>query len=276
MKHSQHEIESADGTRIGMRVYGETGPGIVALHGGMKSARDFDRLATELAADFRVYVPDRRGRGMSGPHGDGYGMHKEVQDVSAILAATGARLGFGLSSGALVLLRTALADAGALDRIALYEPPLQIAGGIPVDFMARYEREIDEGRNAAALITVLRGLEADPLFTRLPRAVLTPMIAVGLRLDKTIGELVPTERYDFQLIREMADTQAEYAGLTPRVLLLDGTKSPHFLREPLDTLQRVLPAADRVSFDGLTHEGPEDDGGPLLVARTLRGFFTAP
>ncbi|MGI5243814.1 hypothetical protein [Dactylosporangium sp. CA-139066] len=38
---------------------------------------------------------------------------------------------------------------------------------------------------------------------------------------------------------------------------------------------RVLPHAERMTLDGLTHEGPEDDGKPLVVARVLRDFCTA-
>src|SRR5439155_7997776 len=66
-------ITSADGTTVGYRRFGAAGPAVVLLHGGGQSGRNLQRLAAALAADFTVYVPDRRGRGASGPAGDGYG-----------------------------------------------------------------------------------------------------------------------------------------------------------------------------------------------------------
>lgn len=61
-------VTSADGTTIGFRRYG-AGPGLVLIHGGMNSAQDLGDLASLLSDAFTVLVPDRRGRGMSGPFG---------------------------------------------------------------------------------------------------------------------------------------------------------------------------------------------------------------
>ena len=36
------------------------------------------RLAHALSEDFSVHLPDRRGRGSSGPHGDTFGIAREV------------------------------------------------------------------------------------------------------------------------------------------------------------------------------------------------------
>lgn len=53
-------VVSADGTVIGYRQVG-SGPGVILLHGSMLAAQDFMKLATALADDFTVTVPDRRG-----------------------------------------------------------------------------------------------------------------------------------------------------------------------------------------------------------------------
>ena len=53
--------------RIGYLRLGQ-GPAVVLLHGSMESARSHTRLALALADAFTVYLPDRRGRGMSGPY----------------------------------------------------------------------------------------------------------------------------------------------------------------------------------------------------------------
>src|SRR3954447_18108268 len=97
-------VTSADGTTIGFRRYGTTGPGLVLLHGGMNAAQDLADLASLLADAFTVCVPDRRGRGMSGPFGPGHTIAKQVDDVRAILERTGAGFVFGLSAGAVIAL----------------------------------------------------------------------------------------------------------------------------------------------------------------------------
>src|SRR5438034_7864763 len=66
-------VTSADGTTIGYRSRGR-GPGLVILHGGMESSTDYADLADALAGSLTVHVLDRRGRGLSGPHGDTYGL----------------------------------------------------------------------------------------------------------------------------------------------------------------------------------------------------------
>ncbi|WP_426511908.1 alpha/beta fold hydrolase [Dactylosporangium sp. McL0621] len=277
--YSKATVRSLDGTVIGYRQYGAGGPGLVLVHGGMKAAQHFHALATALAGDFRVYVPDRRGRGLSGPHGPGHGVAREVEDLQALLAAAGARFVFGLSAGGLITLRTALATP-AVERIALYEPPLSIAGSVPTAWLPRYERELDSGRRAAALVTAMRALPVEPLFTRVPRLALTPMLALGLRAqparpdETTIADLVATQRYDMRLVQELADTLPDYAALAARVLLLGGTRSPAFFTTALAALAETLPDARRRTLDGLTHEGPEDDGRPAVVAEVLRDFFS--
>jgi pimeloyl-ACP methyl ester carboxylesterase len=153
---SKGSVSSADGTVIGYRRLG-SGPEVILLHGGMQASQHLMGLAGALSGEFTVYVPDRRGRGLSGPHGDDYRLIREVEDIQALVTATGASRIFGLSGGALVALGTALVTP-ALDRVAVYEPPLSVDGSVPTDWVPRYDREIAAGKTAAALVTALRGL----------------------------------------------------------------------------------------------------------------------
>src|SRR3954454_7892446 len=89
---------SKDGTTIGYRQLGR-GPGVVVVYGAMVSARSFMRLAAALADVFTVYLPDRRGRGLSGPCGPDSGMQQEVEDLGVLLAKTGAQNVFSISAG---------------------------------------------------------------------------------------------------------------------------------------------------------------------------------
>lgn len=273
-------VSSADGTVIGYRQLG-SGPAVLLVHGGMQAAQHLMKLAGAMSAEFTVYVPDRRGRGLSGPHGDDYSVMREVEDLQALITATGAARIFGLSTGALVTLRTALATSG-LDAIALYEPPLSVNGSAPMGWVPRFDREVARGRLSSALVTALKGMAVEPVLGRFPRFVLVPFMAIGARLQGNgsgnnvpIPALIPTQRFDMRLVEEMADTARDYASLGSRVLLLGGTKSPAYLRVALDELSTAIPHTRRITFSGLGHSGPDDDGDPRRISDVLRDFFTA-
>jgi pimeloyl-ACP methyl ester carboxylesterase len=276
--YTTDSIISADGTKIGYRQLGQ-GPGLILVHGGVKSSQDFMKLATALSGNFTLYVPDRRGRGLSGPQSDPYSVDREVEDMQAIVAKTGAQFIFGLSAGALVILRTAL-RISSLKRIALYEPPLSIDGSVDLSWVSRYEKELAEGRLASAIVIAMKGMRVMRLFNVLPRWVLTPFLSLMMRLqgggegdEVVIRALVPTLHYDLRIVQEMSGTLEDYRTLSIPVLLMGGNQSPGFLKVTLDGLSNILPCAERSTFHGLGHDGPEDDGQPELVAEQLSRFF---
>ena len=78
-------VTSADGTVIGYLRLGH-GPAVVVLHGSNESARSHIQLALALASEFTVYLPDRRGRGLSGPHRPDHSMRTEIEDLQAVVA----------------------------------------------------------------------------------------------------------------------------------------------------------------------------------------------
>ncbi len=271
-------VTSADGTAIGYRQLG-SGQAALLVHGGMQAAQHFMGLAAELAGEFTVCLPDRRGRGLSGGFGTDFSVLREAEDMQAVAAGTGATRIFGLSSGALVALRTALATPD-IDRVALYEPPLSAGGSVPAGWVSRYDSEIAAGKPAAALVTVLKGIRIDPVLGRLPRPVLVGLIKLAMRAERglpagdvAVGDLIPTQHYDMQIVAEMADTAAGYRALPARVLLMGGTRSPRYLGLALDELAAVLPHSQRVCFARLGHSGPDNSGNPGRVGAALREFF---
>jgi pimeloyl-ACP methyl ester carboxylesterase len=88
--------------------------------------------------------------------------------------------------------------------------------------------------------------------------------------------LVPTMRYDAQLVAESEGTLGDYAGLTMPVLLLGGSRSAGYLRHSLDAFERVLPNVTRVELTQAGHMAPDNTGDPLRVAHELRRFFANP
>jgi pimeloyl-ACP methyl ester carboxylesterase len=280
--HTTGTVTSADGTTIGYHQYG-SGPGLILISGGYLAAQYYTELAAALADTFTVYVPDRRGRGVSGPPGEHYGMARECEDVDALLTATGAHAVWGHSSGGLIALQAAL-TLPAIRKLAVYEPAVAMYGTFQMSWIPRFERELDAGRLAAAMVTFTKGVGASRGTDLVPRRLLVLMINGYLRRDRkrvkpgeaTLESLIPLQRLDVQLFQEAAASEG-YAGLRADVLLMGGEKTPAPVRNALDLLQRTLPNARRVTFRGVGHEAPLNHRGvPERVAKELRAFFGQP
>ncbi len=273
-------VTSKDGTTIGYRQIGH-GPGLVMLHGAMESAQSHMQLAEALADSFTIYLPDRRGRGMSGEFGKDYSVQKEIEDLDALLTNTGAHFIFGVSSGAIITLNAAL-KLSAIHKAAIFEPPLVINGVPSMDFLARYDAEIAQGDMAAALVSGMLGAQmGPPVFNKIPRWLLKLMTKIMMDKkssadDITMRMLAPTLHYDFQLVNEAKGSLDSFKAIRAEMLLLGGSASPTYLKAGIDALAKIFPQAKRVEFAGLGHgaSGPSTMGGkPAVVAEALRGFF---
>jgi pimeloyl-ACP methyl ester carboxylesterase len=282
-RYTTDSVTSGDGTTIGYRVFGR-GPGVVLLHGTASSGHNHLELAEALADAFTVIVPDRRGRGLSGPYGANDGIDQEVEDLEALLRATGARNVFGVSSGGMICLQAAL-TLPAIDKAAIFEPPFFKDVALPTVLLARFDAEMAKGNVAAALITAMRGAQmGPPIFNAMPRwlaeRLTSGFMASEARKDLggyvSMRELAPTMHYDFRLVADINARLETFEAIRADVLLLGGSKSPAYLKTALDDLERVLPAARRVEFPGLDHAASwnRDRGGrPEPVAQELRRFF---
>jgi len=275
-------VTSKDGTTIGYRQMG-SGPGLILVHGGMQSAENFMKLASALAGTFTVVVPDRRGRGLSGRYGEDYTIRKAVEDMQALLAETGTHNVFGLSAGAVVAIESALA-LPEIRRLAVYEPPLPVDDGFPLYWVPRYEQEMARGDSASAMITVMQGLGDTSVFSKLPRFVVLPLVRSMLNAqDKeakqgivTLKSLLPTMRYEVQMINTMEHTVEDYKDMQADVLLLGGSKSADYLKRALNRLEDILPHVRRIEFAGFDHIAADNGGHPERVAEELLRFFAAP
>jgi pimeloyl-ACP methyl ester carboxylesterase len=271
---------SKDGTRIGYRRMGR-GPGLVLLHGSLQSGRSFTRLGAALCDAFTIYIPDRRGRGLSGPLGDNHDMRTEVEDLVGLLDITGSQNVFALSSGAIVGLQCALTSP-AIQKLALYEPPLEIGGRpSPLDWVPRYEKELAAGNLAAAMVAIVKGTGDRELVTHLPWFILVPMFKLAMRSQQHMSEddgpslqaLIPIVHFDTRLVAEMAGRLESFRAVRAETLLLGGSKSAVYLTATLDALSTVLPGCNRVEFAGLGHIAADNGGQPSRVADMLRRFF---
>jgi len=294
---------SKDGTKIAYYQIG-SGPGLIIVHGAMQSGLSQSKLATALSQKFTCYLPDRRGRGKSGPTGENYSITKEVADLESVHVATGAKYIFGVSSGALITLKAALvAPSSHIERIALFEPPWWPEPEIEENlaWVRKYEGEIERGKVAEALTTAMLGSKMCPPLMQskfFPRPLLVLLSRLMTRGEQgtaekskmaefdpanptkskpTVRDLTPTLRNDFEVATEMtADKNFEsLAGVKTEALIIGATRSPAFLRHSVDVLEKILPNARRVDLVGLDHGGTNDIGGkPEVFAEELLRFFT--
>ena len=274
------EVRSADGTTIGYQRAG-AGPAVVLLHGAGQSSGNLTRLARALSGTFTVYVPDRRGRGRSGPYGEFHGLGTEIEDLSALLDASGASRLFGLSSGAVIAIEAALVRPD-ITKLALYEPPLTFDGVVHGAWAPRYERQLDAGKPGAALVTVLKATaDRTSLIRWIPRRPLAAALDFAIKRTArpapaglmSPGELVPTLRYDAQTVNGAAGALERFGVLSCEVLLLGGSRSAGNLTASLDGLCSVLPGARRVVIRGTGHTAPDNSRQPDRVAAVLHDFF---
>lgn len=284
-------------------------PGLIVLHGGLECSYSHSELAAALCTTLPIYLPDRRGRGASSAPSSDFSMQTEINDLKALLLATGARSVLGVSGGAMITLYSTLALATKSDaeealikKIAIFEPSIVLDDSALFEKRReRFEREIDEGKIAEALITALSMTGMGNWFLRrAPRWVLVPLARFALRMEKkgkgpggkmgkragsggeseySMGRLAPTLRFDFRLVKEMQGTMERLKKLNEmdvEALLLSGSKSPDYLRRNVQELGKVLPKAKHVDFQGLDHLGlgNSDVGGkPKKVAIELRKFL---
>jgi pimeloyl-ACP methyl ester carboxylesterase len=284
-KYIESSVLSKDGTKIGFRQYG-SGPAVILVQGAIGTTQSYHELAANLAADFEVYVPERRGRPMSQSSYDpDHVVEKEMEDLEALFERSGASFLFGLSAGAAIALEAARVFP-LVSKLVSYEAPLHVLPhALRLDLVARLNREVDAGETSAAMVTALIASGfAPPLFNLIPRFLIEPALSLFLSWDERqtnreyppLRQIVPTMQFDYGLISALQNKFETFSSITSDVLLMSCRKSPAYIRESARVLERSIPRARRIEFDGLTHAGPwnENRGGkPSMVAETMREFF---
>jgi pimeloyl-ACP methyl ester carboxylesterase len=260
-------VVSADGTKIAYRTMG-TGPGVIVVGGALRTSEDYLPLARALADSCTVHLVDRRGRGASGPQGPGYSLDREVDDLLAVQAETGARLAFGHSYGGFVILEAAR-QSTVFDRIALYEP------GVPCEpfatgWMEPYRRRLADADPYGAFAHFVQGSGGAPaVVVKMPYWYLRFAMRVGFRgaAWHRMRPLLESNVAEHEQIAARMGHLAEYATSTMPVLILRGSRTATAIRTQLDTLKDTLDAATLDIITGLNHFGPEGKTAPTVAER---------
>jgi pimeloyl-ACP methyl ester carboxylesterase len=260
------KARSADGTEIAFEKLGD-GPPLILIGGAFcdHRARTAGKpLAAELAASFSVYCIDRRGRGQSGDTGP-YSVSREVEDIAALISEAGGSAHiYGHSSGAVLAFEAAAAGL-PVNKLALYEPPIvleELRPLPPAGFAAELARLAASGQ---------RG-EACELF--LTRAVALPVAIVARMKQAPVWEnlqlLAHTLAYDARITEDAADILRRAPRVGTPTLVLEGGRSPSWMREGAARLAKALAQARSATLSDQDH-----DVNAKALAPVLLEFFRA-
>jgi pimeloyl-ACP methyl ester carboxylesterase len=253
VRGAETSVRSADGTEIAVDRSGG-GPALVMVdpalgYSGFDNIRELGAL---LASDFTVYTYDRRGRGRSGDTSP-YAVAREVEDLAAVIAQAGeSAFVYGFSSGGLLALHGA-ASGLAIDKLALFEPPVR-AEGEPPDtvFTAEIADLVTSGRRSAAVEHFLTsiGVPSDVIAQMEPMRPALEAIAHTLVYDCEISNAT-----GFELLRSVQT----------RTLVLDSEGSSEDLTGGTAAIAEALPNGTRRSLAGGWHGVPNEDLAAVLT-----------
>jgi pimeloyl-ACP methyl ester carboxylesterase len=246
-----HTVRSKDGTPIAFDRSG-TGPALVIVDGALcyRASGPSGPMAALLADRFTVFTYDRRGRGDSGDTKP-YAIDREIDDLDALICeAGGSAFVYGISSGAALALEAASRGL-PIRKLALYESPCIVDdthAPLPADFHTRLNAAVAENRRSDAVKMFLRLVDLPAI------ALLTmPLLPAWSKL-KAVAHTLP---YDITIVQENQRGQPlpvqRWSGIKAPTLVVDGGKSPQWMRHAMHSLAGVLPNAELRTLEGQTH-----------------------
>jgi pimeloyl-ACP methyl ester carboxylesterase len=254
---------SKDGTPIAFDRTGQ-GPALILVDGALchRKFGPMPKLSPLLANDFTVLTYDRRGRGDSGDTPP-YAIEREIEDIDALIKeAGGSAFVYGVSSGAALALEAAHHGL-AISKLAMYEAPFVVDDSqppLPKGFLDRLKALIATGRRGDAVRLFMRlvGMPAVfiavmrfmPAWSKLTAVAHTLPYDITIVQDNQRGEPLPAARW---------------ANVTVPTLVLDGGKSPVWMRNGMRSLAAVLPNATHRTLEGQTHMVKASVQAPVLV-----------
>lgn len=254
---------SRDGSPIAFDRSGK-GPALILVDGALcyRASGPSRPMAAVLAEHFTVITYDRRGRGDSGDTAP-YAVEREVEDLDALIKETGeAAFVFGVSSGAALALEAANRGL-AIKKLALYEAPFIVDDSrppLPEDFLARLNEAIASDRRGDAVKLFMKVVGVPAIFIALMR-----FLPAWSKL-KAVAHTLP---YDIAIVQDNQRgkplTAARWAGATMPTLVMDGGKSPAWMRHATRALASVLPNATYRTLEGQTHMVKARPHAPALA-----------
>ena len=251
------KVTSADGESIAIERRGQGKP-LLHVHGTGSSRQRWLLTADALGQGRELILMDRRARGGSTDAGS-HSIEREFDDIVAVVGHIGGPLDIlAHSYGALCTIGAAPRLA-KVDRIVLYEPPLNPPGS---DIPDRIDQCVAKGDLEGGLrifLTQVGVTEAE--FERLRALPNWPE-----RLT-----IVPSIPREFRAVRALTFAPEHLGRISTRILLLLGSDSPPYFGEAIELFARGLPNADVEVLHGQKHQAM--DTAPALFVETVRRFL---
>ncbi len=256
-------VTSRDGTTIAYERTG-SGPAVVLLCGGSTDRGSNAGLASVLSATNTVYNVDRRGRGDSGDTLP-YAVEREIEDIAAVIEATGGPAGlYGTSSGGALALHAAAALGSTVRKLAIWEAPYFVDPALrpPLDTVEQYRKRLDAGHPEEAVEYFMAEV------VRLPKefvefARTQPFFAGQVKIAHTLV-------YDGLCMGDyLIPTDVAGRVSAPSLVIAGGADFP-----PMVDAARALAAAiPNATFHHLEGQGHNVD--PAVIGAALAEFFAA-
>ncbi len=256
------KIKSKDGTAIAFDKLG-SGPAVVLVCGGSVDRMSNAPLAGLLADQLTVFNFDRRGRGDSGDTPP-YAVEREVEDIDAVISATGGpAFLYGSSSGAALALEAAYRIPRNITRIALWEPPYFVDDSYPrppADAAKTFTRLVSEGKRGDAVEFFMAKVVGLP----------PQFVAAARKEPWWPGQeaIAHTLAYDATIMGDYSLPAERIAAINIPTLVLDGASSFPFIGPTANALAKTLPKGQRVTLEGQRH-----DAAPEAIAAAVKAFF---
>jgi pimeloyl-ACP methyl ester carboxylesterase len=219
-------------------------------------------LVAALATSWTVFAYDRRGRGASG-NTPPYSVDREIDDLAAVLAATGERPAvYGHSSGARLALDGA-ATGLPMSRLAVYEPPFRLGPPSPsaITLPARVEQLLEQGDpSAAAALHLRESGTPEHVIDFMQQAPWWPRMA----------QFAPTLPYDEAICGDLTVPTERLERIPVPTLVLGGANSDPEWLKALSAAAEAIPDSDYGVLDGQDHV-PADDVLEPVLTRFFRG-----
>jgi pimeloyl-ACP methyl ester carboxylesterase len=258
-------IVSADGTRIAVTRTGAGDP-VVALHGSGGGLHSFAGVAERMADRHEVWTVARRGHGPSDVPAGGNSFEAEAADVLAVLAAVGRPAHvLGASTGAILALHAARADASSIRSLALFEPPLFACDPGLEPILERYRALLEQDELAEA------GILYASEVARVPQAVLDLLAGAPAPDPEEARRAAVGTLCDFEALTNDSGDIGRWSGLDVPTLLLQGTETWEPVPTSFNALAEALPHAERVALAGQSHFA--FNTAPDLVAEKLLDHY---
>jgi pimeloyl-ACP methyl ester carboxylesterase len=236
---------------------------ILVMHGGMGDLSSWEQVTDLLRDRFRTVRIHRRQYRLDVPRK--VAMADEVAEVRAAARELDKPVLVGHSSGAVLALEALVADPGLYSAAVLYEPPLMTGEPLGGAKLVPAREAVAAGHAGTALAIFLREVVGI-------NSLLVTAAKFGLNMRPgDAGARVERQLDDNDAINDLGNRLDAYAKVDIPVLLLGGDKSPRWLGERLDTLQRVLPRASRLTMHGQGHNAERT--APDRVAAAITRFM---